>query len=229
MDDKKLRKVYIFFGVILIFLGVFLLLSNYFLSKRQLAYDEISLALSSLPSNLDEDDIKEDPSSNKDDDKDKDDNKEEVPKEEKSIYETESMYDGLLSKNYYIGKLVIPKISFAKGFASIGSYQNDLNKNIAVIPQSSYPDVTNGNFILAGHSGRNYLSFFNNLDQLVNGDIAYVYYNGYKYTYTLVNVYREDRNPRLKIYRDQNKTTMTLITCSRHDNSKQLVLVFEQI
>ena len=42
--------------------------------------------------------------------------------------------------------------------------------------KENYPDVDGGNFVLAGHSGNGYMSFFKNLYKLSTGDYAYVYY-----------------------------------------------------
>ena len=38
------------------------------------------------------------------------------------------------------------------GLYKKGSYNNNVNKNIQILNDSSYPDEENGNFILAGHS-----------------------------------------------------------------------------
>ena len=51
---------------------------------------------------------------------------------------------------------------------------------------STYPDVDKGNFILAGHSGTAYFSYFKNLPKLDIGDVAYVYYKGGRYGYKLI-------------------------------------------
>ena len=53
----------------------------------------------------------------------------------------------------YVAVIKIPKIGVEKGLCKKGSYCNNVNQNIQILNEASYPDVANGNFILAGHSG----------------------------------------------------------------------------
>ena len=76
--------------------------------------------------------------------------------------------------NDYIGYLNIPKINLKKGFLDKRAEDNDVEKNILVVEESSYPDVEKGNLILAGHSGTGWKAFFNDLYKLNKGDVAYV-------------------------------------------------------
>lgn len=127
--------------------------------------------------------------------------------------------------NYYVGMLEIPKISLKQGFAAFGSPYNQIDKNVTILPTSVYPDVENGNFILAGHSGQGSIAFFNKLHQLVQGDTAIVYYKNIKYTYQIVDIYEQDKTGVISIYRDYNKNTLTLITCTNNKKSKQTVYI----
>lgn len=219
MRKEIINKLTIVLAILLIIGGIVLLSWNYLLEKRQDAYDEINFVLSEIPQVIENDTIPED-----------EDVIVETPtKEEVSFsYNTESTNDFSLSRNYYIGKLVIPKINLAKGFAAQNSSQNNVDKNIAIIKPSDYPDVTKGNFIIAGHAGHAWNTFFRDLRKLAIGDIAEVYYKNVKYTYTLVKIYNEPRGSMLKIYRNTDKTTLTLITCSMTDKKKQTIFIFER-
>lgn len=127
----------------------------------------------------------------------------------------------------YIGVLEIPKINLKRGFFSIDSKDNNVNKNIQVIKESNMPDVVNGNLIIASHSGNSYVSFFKDLYKLSNNDTAYIYYNGIKYTYILAGKYDVEKTGEVAIHRDNTKSTLTLITCSKNDNTKQEVYILE--
>lgn len=127
----------------------------------------------------------------------------------------------------YIGVLEIPKINLKRGFFSIDSKDNNVNKNIQVIKESDMPDVVNGNLIIASHSGNSYVSFFKDLYKLSNNDTAYIYYNGIKYTYILTGKYDVEKTGEVAIHRDNTKSTLTLITCSKNDNTKQEVYILE--
>ena len=66
-------------------------------------------------------------------------------------------------KKVYIGYLEIPRISLRYGFVAKDSYYNHVDRNIQIIKESDFPDVENGNLIIAGHSGNAKISYFKNL------------------------------------------------------------------
>ncbi len=214
------NRTIITIGIVLIFIGLFAVCSNYFAMKKAKVYDTITLAMSELPSNIDRED--ENTPSNPSSDNDNDNNGDDAPTNNNSG-------EIITPESYYVGKLEIPIINLSRGFTSISSKYNDVNKNIAVINGSNYPDVLNGNFILAGHSGSSWRGFFHNLYKLKVNNEAYVYYNNVKYKYKLVKIYDEKKDGSVRIFRDKNKTTMTLITCTRGSNTKQTVYIFNLV
>ena len=132
-------------------------------------------------------------------------------------------------ESYYIGVLEIPSISLKKGLVDINSKNNNVNRNIQIIEHSTYPNVVNGNLILAGHSGSGIRAYFRNIHKLSVGDESYVYYNGIKYIYQVVNIYKENKDGDILIHRDKDKTILTLTTCDTNDKSKQLIIISELI
>lgn len=204
------QKFRITIGVILIILGIGLILSNYFIEKKYSAYERLKFEISNIPTEIENS------------------NEEEItPDEELSdtVYiEEEKVF---INDGNYIGRLEIPKINLEKGFVSKESSENNVNKNVAIIEPSSYPDKEKGNFILAAHNGNGYNSYFRNLHKLKNDDISYVYYNGIKYTYKVTRIYQVDKTGTVNIYRDVNKTTLTLITCTKGDKKHQTVFILE--
>ena len=129
--------------------------------------------------------------------------------------------------NDYIGYLTIPKLNLTKGFLDMRSEYNNIEQNITVIKGSSYPDKEKGNFIIAAHSGSGWKAFFNDLYKLSTGDIAEVSYKGKKYTYKIVNIYKQEKTGTVAIYRNYDKTTLTLITCTNFDKATQTVYIAE--
>ena len=127
----------------------------------------------------------------------------------------------------YIGYLTIPKINLMKGFLDSRSANNHVDKNIMILEGSTYPDVEKGNFIIAGHSGNAWKSFFRDLHKVEIGDQAYVSYKGKKYEYTIKNIYKQQKTGKLAIYRNYDKTTLTLITCTNNDSTTQTVYIAE--
>lgn len=125
----------------------------------------------------------------------------------------------------YTFVLEIPSISLKKGFYGLGIYSNTVSQNIQMLNKSDYPDVINGNVMLAAHRGNSRVSFFNKLDKTNDGDKVYLYYNGVKYEYILSTRYDINKTGTAKIVRDNNKNTITLITCKKNTNDKQVVYI----
>ena len=125
----------------------------------------------------------------------------------------------------YFGYIQISKINLTQGLVKLNSPNNKVNKNIQTIYPSDYPDVENGNLILAAHSGSSSIAYFKKLYLLKNNDQVNIIYNNEKYIYNIVNIYTVPKNGQVAIYRDQYKTTLTLITCTKNDDTTQTVYI----
>ena len=202
-------KLQIATGVILLVSGTSVLLSDYVKDKRDVVFSEMNLAISEL---------------NKDTLEQIDNNDTE---EEKVIDKKEEKKEQYFEE--YIGVLEISKINFYKGFYNKNSGLNNVDYNLYVLPESSYPDVVNGNLMIAGHSGNYNNSYFANLYKLNVGDTAKVTYKGKKYTYKITDIYYEKKTGTVRILRDKNKTTLTLITCTKDDEAHQTIYIAELI
>ena len=202
-NNKKIRRtppsVTAFIGALLTLIGGFFLFYNYIQAEKVYAYDYMSKAYYTGTELV-------------------------VIPEEKE--EKQEELTGEVT-NDYIGYLTIPKINLTKGFLDSRSTENDVDKNLLVVSGSNYPDVENGNFIIAGHSGTGWNSFFNDLYKLNVGDTTNITYKGKKYNYTIVNIYKQPKIGKLAIYRDYSKTTLTLITCTNNDSTSQTVYIAE--
>ena len=210
---KRMKKINLKYqiaaGVILVICGTLLLLSDYIKDKRDVVFSEMNLAISEL---------------NKDTLEQIDNNDTE---EEKVIDKKEEKKEQYYEE--YIGVLEISKINFYKGFYNKNSGLNNVDYNLYVLPESSYPDVVNGNLMIAGHSGNYNNSYFANLYKLNVGDTAKVTYKGKKYTYKITDIYYEKKTGTVRILRDKNKTTLTLITCTKDDEAHQTIYIAELI
>ena len=204
---KNNLKFQVAAGVILIISGIPLLLSNYIKEKRDVVFSEMNLALSEINTrdieNVEEEPAVEEPT-------------EEV-KEDNNNYTYEE----------YLGVLDIPKINFYKGFYSKTSSLNNVQFNLFVLKESDYPDVVNGNLIIAGHSGNYNNSYFNDLYKLSIDDTITVHYQGKDYIYKITKIYNEKKTGTVRILRNRNKTSLTLITCTNGDNYHQTIYIAE--
>lgn len=211
MQEYKKRRNNVILGYLIIFSSITLLSYNYLCKKKDKVFAEMNMQVYALSS----------PVLELDEELEQGDVIEGELTEPEKVEETQG--------NYYIGYLEIPKINLKRGFVNPNSPDNDVSKNIQIIKSSDMPDVNKGNFILAAHSGTAYISFFNTLYMLNEGDYAYVTYNGVKYIYKITKIYLQDKTGQIGIYRDSNKTTLTLVTCTKDDKNHQTIYIAELI
>ncbi len=143
-----------------------------------------------------------------------------------SSFSNENEKSSSQSNENFIAVLEIPKIDLKKGIYSINSKNNNVDKNIMLLNESDMPDVINGNFILAGHSGTGYNAYFKDLKKLELGDSAYIYYKNNKYKYNLIDKYEVEKTGKALIIKDSDISALTLITCKDNED-KQIVFIFE--
>lgn len=222
-NSNNKNNLIISFGVITILLGISILTSNYFNEKVDNAYSYMNnLLFEANLNNQEEEEIieiqEEVVNLENSTSSFQENNKKEDKKEYVDPYQ-----------EYYIGFLEIPKINLKKGFTAIDSIHNTVSKNVEVVKGSDYPDVLNGNLILAAHSGNSYLAYFKDLYKLNLDDIAIVNYNSKKYTYKIVKIYEQAKTGQIVIYRDSNKNCLTLITCTKDSKTKQTVYILELV
>ena len=129
----------------------------------------------------------------------------------------------------YIAVLEIPTINLKRGLVDKTNKNNNVNRNITILKESDMPDVENGNFILAGHSGTSRVAFFRYLNKVKENDLIFIYYKNIKYTYKVVHTHLEVRDGDIDIVRNKNKTSLTLTTCSQEKKGNQIVIISELI
>lgn len=206
---KNNLKFQVAAGVILIISGIPLLLSNYIKEKRDVVFSEMNLVLSEINTRDIENDGEE-------------------PAVEEPTEEVKEDNNNYIYEEY-LGVLDIPKINFYKGFYSKTSSLNNVQFNLFVLKESDYPDVVNGNLIIAGHSGNYNNSYFNDLYKLSIDDTVTVHYQGKDYIYKITKIYNEKKTGTVRILRNRNKTSLTLITCTNGDNYHQTIYIAELI
>ena len=123
----------------------------------------------------------------------------------------------------YLGIISIPKIGLRKKLYDIGSYRNDVDRNIEILASSKMPDVMGGNFILAAHNGNTSLGYFRDLYKLKVGDEVTIDYKNKNYVYEVSKIYDVLKTGEVAIKRDKSQSTITLITCLGND--RQLVVI----
>ena len=127
----------------------------------------------------------------------------------------------------YKAILEIPKINLKKGMVESTKNFSSINYAISIDKSSNYPDEE-GNFILYAHSGNSKIAYFRNLNKLNVNDEVFVYYEGVKYSYQIINKYEIEKTGKMEVIRDSKRKLITMVTCISNTN-KQVVLIGEQI
>lgn len=205
--DKK-----IVISIIIVIIGLIILCSEYFNSKKIAVYDYMN-ELYYTKENIETEEIIEE------------NNKEEDSEENNTSYKFDIKED----ESIYIGYLSIPDINLKKGFTKKESKYNTISKNIQILSASDYPDKENGNVIFAAHSGNSSVSYFNKLYLLNKDALVYVTYNNVTYTYKITDIYTVKKSGEIEIKSNKNKSNITLITCTKNDNTTQTVYLGELI
>ena len=220
---KLKNSTIILTGIILIIIGILFGFIEYLKEKQEKTFSDMNILLyeSETPDIIDnEEEKKEDDKKKVEEDKKEEEKKEETQTATKPSQTSAPRYN-------YIGTLEIPKINVKRGFLNLGERYNNVDYNVTVIQGSNFPDVENGNLILAAHSGPCSYCYFDKLYKLSKGDIAYITYGGVKYSYKIVDIYEVQKTGTVAIYRDYSKKVLTLITCTRNSKTKQTVYILE--
>jgi len=212
------RNARIIISVLIVFIGICILSSTYYNTKKNEVFDDINKLyyeqIISLSEEIDElEETIEGP----------------VIEDNHEVTTTTKKQIAVDYTKYYIGYLKIPTINLEHGFVDKDSKYNNVNKNIYVHPSSSYPNSLNGNLILASHSGTSSVSYFKNLYKLNIDDDVYITYKGTEYHYKIKKIYKDTKDGTVAIRRDTNVSTLTLITCSKNDKATQTIYICELV
>ena len=212
--------VFLGFGVILVITAICLLLYDRFMLIKDEVFTEIEMKKTEEKNNSElMDDEFDDPIDDNQDNNNDNNNKGSSTSKKKST--------SYKSNSRYLGYLTISKIGLKAGIPWKDSSRNNVDKGVYTLPVSNYPDIENGNLVLAAHSGNASISYFKNLWRLSLGDNANVSYNGKTYSYKIVDIYYVEKTGTVQIKRNTKKTTLTLITCTKDNDNLQTVYILE--
>lgn len=138
----------------------------------------------------------------------------------KTIYNVENIKE---KPNF--GIIKIPKINLNRKFYNNG----DIDKNIIMLPISDYPDTEKSLLVLAAHSGTGIAAYFNYLYKLELGDKVVINYNDNNIEYKIIDIYLQEKDGDVEIYKISNKRTLILITCTNYNKTKQTIYVATDI
>ena len=122
--------------------------------------------------------------------------KEEVVEKNKKYGENKNKN---VNKESYLLVIAIPKIGLKKGVYPLNSKLNTIQKNVAIMKESSLPNEEKGNVVLEAHNGTAAISYFRKLHKLKINDQVYIYYQGIKYIYRVSNIYDVEKDGSVEV------------------------------
>lgn len=122
-----------------------------------------------------------------------------------------------------IAKLIIEKIKLENNLYDIGTKENNVDRNVTLLKESTFPDQEESILFIAAHSGDGKTAYFKNLDQLRIKDTVEFIYHKKKYTYEVVNLYERKKDGYIELNRI-SKHQLVLTTCSQKKRGMQLII-----
>lgn len=123
----------------------------------------------------------------------------------------------------YIAILEIPKINLVEGFYNVNSSNNNVNKHVTLLKESTMPSKDGSIIYLAAHSGTGYIAYFKDINKLSIGDALNIKYQNQTYTYSINDIYELPKNGTISVNHNIHENYLVLTTCSKNKN-QQLVI-----
>ncbi len=139
---------------------------------------------------------------------------------------TDSFYQKDITHNSFYMQLEIPKLALNQKIYALDSNLNQIKYNVTLLPASTLPNVENSEIFLAAHAGSSKISYFQNLNLLIEGDVVYLIYDGYKYTYQVKEIKITSKTNYVSIQAKKGSKTLTLISCLGKE--KRVIVSLEQ-
>ncbi len=122
-----------------------------------------------------------------------------------------------------IAKLIIRKIGIENNLYDIGTKENQVDRNITILKESTFPEKEESMLFIAAHSGDGKIAYFKNLDHLeIKDDVEFIYHNN-NYIYEVVNKYEREKDGYIELNRI-SKHQLVLTTCSPKNKGMQLII-----
>ena len=129
----------------------------------------------------------------------------------------------IIPKENSIGKLTIDKISLNKKLYPINSKENNIEKNITILPGSIEPSNENSIMFIAAHSGTGKKAYFKELHKMKKNDSIILEYKNIRYTYIIKNIWETKKLGTISVPKE-NINQLILTTCSMKDKENQLII-----
>ncbi len=138
-------------------------------------------------------------------------------------YPTDKLFKSVQRQNYQDGDLYlyVPRLNY-EGKVLDGTSNSVLKRGIGLYNYSPLPSFGNPNVSIAGHRGVSGAEFYK-LDEMREGDLVYLYYDGYEFIYTFASMNVVNLNNWSSIY-CSDQSSVTLTTCAMDNNVERIIV-----
>ncbi len=126
-------------------------------------------------------------------------------------------------ENDIIGKITIDKIHLQKPLYKIESKKNNVEENVTILKESTFPNKKESILFIAAHSGSSNISYFEHLNKLEKNDIIKIKFLNKEYFYQVASIWEENKSGHIHINKQYEKQ-LILTTCSPTHKDKQLII-----
>ena len=138
-------------------------------------------------------------------------------------YRTKISNVNFLNTDDNIGYIRIDKIHLKNKLYNIDNKKNNVEENITILKESTFPYEKDSTLILAAHSGRGKIAYFNELDKLEKNDIININLYNKNYQYIVQNKWEDLKNGSIR-FPITNEKQLILTTCSTNNKRYQLII-----
>ncbi len=128
-----------------------------------------------------------------------------------------------INKDDNIGYIEIKKINLNQKLYSPNSIKNDVNKNVTILKESTFPNKKESTMIIAAHSGIGKLAYFKYLNKLTKGDLIKLSINSKTYHYVVQHKWEVLKTGSI-IFPFSEHKQLILTTCSPTKDNYQLII-----
>ncbi len=150
-----------------------------------------------------------------------------IPKENnKTIYtkyKTKITNMKILNIDDNIGFIKIDKIHLNNKLYNIDNKKNNVEENVTILKESTFPYEKDSTLILAAHSGRGKIAYFNELDKLEKNDLIDINLYNKDYQYRVESKWEDLKNGTIR-FPISNEKQLILTTCSTKNKNNQLII-----
>lgn len=131
--------------------------------------------------------------------------------------------DKINKKDDNIGYIKIDKINLKNKLYGINNKKNNVDQNVTILKDSTFPNKKDSTMVIAAHSGTGKVAYFDKINKLEKGDLVTLKLYKHKYIYVVQNKWEVVKTGSIFFPIIEQKQ-LILTTCSPNKENYQLII-----